>query len=329
MRDFRGGCAGLGAALLVLLSLAWPWEASAQAYPTKPLKLIVPYAPGGGTDISARIAAQKISEGLGQQIVIDNRAGAGGIIGTEAAAKSPPDGYTLVVGTASTLAIAPGLYPNAGYDALNSFVPISLLTTAPFLIVVNAAVPAGSVRELIALAKAKPGQLSFGSAGNGNILHVAGEMFKTQAGVDLLHVPYKGAAPALQDLLAGRIEIMFEQFALFQPHIPAGKVRVLAVAASKRHAQLPDVPTAAEAGVPGFEVAAWFGMLAPKGTAGAIVARLSGEAQKAVASREMQDTLQKLGIEPAWSTPEDFSSLLKAENLKWSQVIKTSRIRID
>ncbi len=224
--------------------------------------------------------------------------------------------------------MAPSLYPKLGYDP-SAFVPVSLFATAPFLIVVNPAVPARTVGELIALAKAKPGQITFGSAGNGNILHVAGELFNSMAGVHLVHVPYKGAAPALIDLLAGRIDVMFEQYLTFQQHIPSGKVRVLAVAAAKRHAQLPDVPTAAEAGLPGFEVFAWFGLLGPAGTPHAAVVRVNAEVQKALASKELRDSMAAQGIDPQGGSPESFAAFIKSETAKWGKVIKTAGIKID
>ena len=312
------------ATLLTLVSAI----ALAQSFPSKPIKVIVPYVPGGGTDVIARILAQKASEGLGQQMVIDNRAGAGGILGAEIAAKSPGDGYTLFMGSGSTIAMAPSLYPKLGYDPA-AFVPVSLFATAPFLIVVNPAVPAHSVKELIALAKAKPGTLTFGSAGNGNILHVAGELFKSLAGVDMVHVPYKGAAPALIDMLAGRIDIMFEQYLTFQQHIPGGKVRVLAVAAAKRHQQLPDVPTAAEAGLPGFEVFAWFGLFGPAGMPASAVNRVNAEVQKALATKEMRDTLATQGIDPQGGSPESFAVFIKNETAKWGKVIKTASIKVE
>lgn len=317
------------AIIVLLIAAAWDSTALAQAYPSKPIRLIVPYAPGGPTDIIGRVIAKKLSDGLGQQIVVENRLGAGGTIGTETAAKSPADGYTILLGVAATLAISPSLYPKLGYDPVESFAPISLLTIAPHLIIISSSVPASSVTELIEAAKAKPGQLSYGSAGTGTILHIAGEMFKTLAGVDLVHVPYKGGAPAMTDLLAGRIQIMFEQLATVQPYLPGGKVRILAVAASKRHAQLPDIPTAAEAGLPGFEAVAWFGLLSPQGTPSHAIMRLNAEVQKALATKEIRDTLANHGMEPSGSSPERFSTLIKTENAKWSQVIKTAGIKID
>ncbi len=316
--------AGALAVVSTLVSaLAWA------QYPTRPVKLIVPFPPGGPPDIVGRLTARKLSEGLGQQVIVENRPGAAGTIGAEAAAKSPEDGYTLLLGTTGTLASAPSLYPNLGYDPGKSFAPISLLTSAPFVVVVHGSVPARSLRELIDLAKSRPGRLNFGSGGNGNPLHIAGEMFKVAAGVDLFHVPYKGVAVAVSDLLAGRIEIMFDVPVTFQSHLQAGKLRALAVAAPKRFAKLPDVPTAAEAGLPGYEVSAWFGLLAPRGTQDDIVMRLNMEVRHALANGEVRDTLQNQGFEPSASSPQQFATLISTESAKWSRAVKESGAKIE
>ena len=314
-------------AFLVSFGLV-PVPVSAQ-YPAKPIKLIVPFPPGGPTDIVGRFMAQKFTEALGQPVIVENRPGAAGTIGAEAAAKSPGDGYTLLLGTTGTLAVAPGFYPNLGYDPGKSFAPVSLVTKAPFLVVVHTSVPADSLRALIDLAKSKPGQLNFGSGGNGHPLHIAGEMFKIAASVDLVHVPYKGTAPALADLLAGRIQVMFEQIAAFRPHLQSGKLKALAVAAPRRLAQLPLVPTTAEAGLPGYEVSTWFGLVAPKGTPNDVVARLSAEVQKFLTTTEVRDALSNQGFEPTGSSPEEFATLIGADGAKWSRAVKASGAKLD
>jgi tripartite-type tricarboxylate transporter receptor subunit TctC len=315
-------------ALLAALALAVSFGVSAQ-YPNRPIKLVVPFPPGGPTDLVARLTAQKLAEAFGQAVVIDNRPGASGTLGAEAAAKSAPDGYTLLLGTTGTLASAPSLLSNLPYDPIRSFAPISQLTNGVFFVVVNSSLPVSSLRELIEFAKARPGQLAFGSGGNGHPLHIAGEMFKVASGVDLLHVPYKGTGPALADLVAGRTHVMFEQLPALHPHIRSGKLKALAVAAPARSAQLPEVPTSAEAGLPGYEVSAWFGLLAPAGTPKDIIGRLSNEARKALATKEIQESFAKHGIEAVGSTPEEFTALIVAEAAKWSRAVKLSGARLD
>lgn len=317
----------LAAVLMGLLALA-PVPASAQ-YPTRPIKLINGFPPGGPTEIIGRLVAQKISEGLGQPVILENRAGAAGTIAAEAAAKSPADGYTLLLATTGMLASAPGLYRSLGYDPVKSFEPISLLSNAPFLVLVNASVPANSLRELIDFAKSKPGQLNFGSGGIGNTLHIAGEMFKVMAGVDLVHVPYKGVGPVIPDLIAGRIQLVFDVMAPYHSHLQTGKIRALAVAGPKRIPQLPNVPTTSEAGLPGYEVSVWFCLVVPKGTANEIVRRLNAEVHKALATKEVQETFSKLGFEPEGSSPEQLSALILEDGAKWSRAIKMSGATLD
>jgi tripartite-type tricarboxylate transporter receptor subunit TctC len=311
-----------------LLFGAWS-TALAQAYPSKPVKLIVPFPPGGVPDIVGRVIAQSLSERLGQPVIVDNRAGAAGTVGVEAAAKSPGDGYTLVLGTTGTLASAPSLYPTLGYDPVSSFTPVSLLITAPFHIVVHPSVPAGSLSELIGFAKSRAGQLNFGSVGNGSPPHIAGEMFKSAAGVDLVHVPYKGLPSAITDLVTGRIHIMFNQLAPFQSHVHAGKLKVLAVAAPNRAPQLPSVPTAAESGLPGYEVSIWFGLLVPRGTPGEVVTKLNAEVLKVLSMKAVHDSLVGQGFEPAGSSPEQFSALIISEATRWARAIRSSGAKLD
>jgi tripartite-type tricarboxylate transporter receptor subunit TctC len=318
----------VGVAVLLLLG-PWSTAAFAQAYPSKPVKLIVPFPPGGVPDIVGRVIAQGLSQRLGQSVLVDNRAGAAGTVGVEAGAKSPGDGYTLVLGTTGTLASAPSLYPNLGYDPVKSFAPVSLLISAPFLVVVHPSVPANSLRELVDFAKSRAGQLNFGSVGSGSPPHIAGEMFKIAAGVDLVHVPHKGLPSAVTDLLTGRIQIMFNQLAPFQSHVHAGKLRALAVAAPNRVSQLPSVPTTAESGLPGYEVSIWFGLLVPRSTPNDVVTRLNSEVLKALSTKEVHDSLSAQGFEPSGSSPEQFSALIVSETARWSGAIKASGAKLD
>ncbi len=315
-----------GVSLLAAIGIS---NAAAQPYPSRPVKLIVPFPPGGVTDIVGRIMAQKLSEGLGQQVFIENRAGAGGTLGADAAAKSPADGYTLFFGTTGTLASAPSLQPNLPYDPGKSFAPISQLTDSPFVVIVNASVPAKSLKELIELARSKPGKLTYGTPGTGHVLHIAGEMFKISAGVDLFHVPYKGTGPAMTDLVAGRIDIMFDPIAIHLPHIRSGKLRALAVASSRRIAQVPEIPTTAEAGLPGYEMGAWFGLLAPQGTPNEIVRRLNAEVLKALAIPEVIEVFTKQGLQPSGNSPEQFAALIADDTAKWTRAVKAAGIKIE
>jgi tripartite-type tricarboxylate transporter receptor subunit TctC len=316
-------------AALMLTTLITSVPCLSAPYPIKPIKLIVAFPPGGPTDFVARLIAGQLSKTLGQQVIVDNRPGAGGTTGATLAAGAPADGYTLFLGTTATLASAPSLYPNLAYHPVKSFTPISLLITAPFIVAVNADLPAQSLQELNALAKSKPGSLNFGSAGNGHPLHIAGEMFKIAAGVDLVHVPYKGSAPALVDLLAGRIHIMFDQPGSFTSFLQSGKLRALAVASPRRHSRLPSVPTAAEAGLPGYEINVWFGLVAPARTPPEIVRLLNAEVRKAISTNEVFDALANQGFEPALNSPEEFASLIKLDGAKWARAIKLSGVKID
>jgi tripartite-type tricarboxylate transporter receptor subunit TctC len=312
---------------LLLLMLAG--SALAQPYPSRPVKLIVPFPPGGNTDIVGRLVAQKLSDSFGQQVYVENRGGAGGTIGAEAAAKSPNDGYTLFFSTTGTLASAPSMQPGLRYDPIKDFAPITTLANAPVVVIIGAALPPKTLRELIEAAKAQPGAYKFGSAGTGHFVHIAGEMFKTTAGVDLLHVPYKGVAQALTDLLGGRIELMFDAFAQYEPHLQGGKLRALAVANPTRLARLPDVPTTAEAGLPDFVLASWFGLAAPAGAPGEIVERVNAEARKAVAARDVVETLAKLGLEPGGSSPQQYSAMIVDELAAWRRAVKAAGIKLE
>ena len=312
-------------ALLALVATA----ASAQTYPTKPIRLVVPFPPGGATDILARDVAQKLTEAWGQQVIVDNRPGAGGNIGSELVAKSAPDGYTLEMGTVGTHAINASLYAKMPYDHVKDFVPVILVAGVPNVLVVNPAVPANSVAELIAYAKANPGKLNFASSGNGTSIHLSGELFKFMAGVQMTHVPYKGSAPALQDLIGGQVQLMFDNLPPSLPQIKAGKLRALAVTSLARAPALPDVPTMAEAGLPGYEASSWFGVLAPAGTPPAIVTKLNAEIARWLATPEAKEKLSKQGANAAGGTPEDFAKHIAAETAKWAKVVKDSGAKID
>jgi tripartite-type tricarboxylate transporter receptor subunit TctC len=302
---------------------------AADVYPTKPIRMIVAFNAGGATDIIARIVSQRLSEGLGQSVVVDNRPGATGIIGTDAVAKSAPDGYTLLMVTAGTHAINASLFKDLPYDPVKDFVHIHFTATAPNVLIVNPAVPATDVRSLIKLAKEKPGQLSYGSAGSGSTLHLSGELFEAMAGVDLTHIPYKGSAPAMTDLLGGRLSMMFDSISSAVPRIKSDKVRALGVTGSKRSIALPEVPTIAESGVPGYEATAWFGVVAAANTPTEIVARLNAELNKALAHPEVREKLLALGTEPVGGTPGAFASHVGSEVAKWRKVVVDANIKAE
>jgi len=314
-------------AILIAAAAGMPVAATAQ-YPAKAIKLVVPFSAGSPPDIIGRHVAQKISEAAGQPVVVENRTGAAGRIGAEAVAKSAPDGYTLLLGTTGSIASAPNLFPDVGYDAIKSFAPISRLTNSVFLVFVHASVPATSLHELIELAKAKPGEMAFGSGGSGSPLHIAGEMFKTAAGVDLLHISY-GSGGVFGDFAAGRTQVMFEQLPGLHGYLRDGKIRALAVAGQARLPQLPEVPTAAEAGLPGYEVSVWTGLLAPAGTSVEVISRLNAEARKALDSEQIREAFGKLGFQAAATTPEEFQAVIRNDSAKWSQAIRAAGIKRD
>jgi len=304
------------AALLAALMFWFAAGAVYAAYPDKAIRLIVPFPAGGATDFMARSLAQKLSERLGQPIVVDNRGGAGGTIGAEAVASAPPDGYTLLFSTMGVLAINPSLYDKLRYDPVKDFAPVSLTHATANLLVVHPSVPAKDVKELIALAKAKPGTLTFGSSGNGTSSHLSGELFKSMAGIDITHVPYKGTGPALTDLLTGRISMMIDTVSVHVENVNAGKLRALGVTSAKRTPSLPNVPTIAEAGLPGFDVSIWLGVLAPAKTPPDVVARLNSEIRKVMAEPEMKAQLLKAGIDPMTSTPDEFTATIKGDAME-------------
>ncbi len=315
--------------LLALCLAAAGAPALSQPYPHKPVRLVVPFPAGGGADFMARALVQKLSPQLGQPVVLDHRAGAGGTIAAETVAAAPPDGYTLVFATLGTHAINASLYSNLRYDPIKDFAPVSLTHVAPRVLVVHPSVPARNVRELIALAKSAPGKLTFGSSGNGGVNHLSGELFKTMTGTDLTHVPYKGAAPASIDLLGGRLSMVFDSIVVWSDHIKTGRVRALGVSSLARSGALPGVPPIAESGLSGFDVANWLGVLAPARTPREIVLRLNSEIKTAMADAEMRQQLIAVGIDPIHSTPEAFAETIQQDIAKWAVVVKASGARVD
>jgi tripartite-type tricarboxylate transporter receptor subunit TctC len=317
------------AALVGLLLAVSASLAGAQAWPSKPIKWIVPFAPGGTTDILARTVGDKLAIALGVPVVIENKPGAGGGVGAEFTAKAAPDGYTIMGGTISTHAINASLYDKLPYDPVKDFVPITLIARVPNLLVVNPEVPAKDVKELIALLKANPGKYTFASSGNGTSQHLSGELFKSMAGVDMQHIPYKGSPPALQDVVGGQVTMTFDNITTAWPLAKAGKLRALAVTTAKRSSIAPDVPTLAESGLPGFEIGSWQGVFAPAGTPAPIVKRLNAEIVKILHLPDVNEKLAGLGAEIVADSPEEFAALVKAEVVKWSDVVKKSGAKVD
>ncbi len=312
--------------LPLLLAAAFP--AMAQQYPVKPVRIIVPFPPGGPTDIVTRLMAPKMSEALGQQVVVENRGGAGGAIGTEQVVKSPPDGYTLIMGTIGGLAVAKSLNPKLGYDTLRDLAPITQSVTVTSIMVVHPSVPAKNVKELLALAKKGSGKLNYASSGNGTITHLAGELLKLMGKVDIAHVPYKGGAPALVALVSGEVDMSYENSLIITPHIKSGKVKGLAVTGAKRSALLPELPTIAET-LPGYSASGWYGLLAPAATPKPVIARLNSEAVKALRMPDVVEKLSGQGAEPVASSPEEFTAFIRSETDKWAKLVKAANMRTD
>jgi tripartite-type tricarboxylate transporter receptor subunit TctC len=321
-RDVLVIVAGLAASLLAAAALA-------QGYPAKPIRLIVPFAAGGGNDNIARLVGKQLSESLGQPLVIDNRPGAGGVLGAELAAKAAPDGYTLFLGGVGSHAVNPNLNANLPYDPIRDFAPVALLASAPLILVVHPSVPAASFKAFVALARSKPGQLNYASNGNGTSSHLAAVMFDSMAGVDMVHVPYKGLSPALTDLLSGRVQLMFSSVVAILPHIRAEKLRGLAVTGAKRMPSMPDLPTIAESGLPGYEASSWYGVLAPAGTPREIVVKLNAEFVKALAQPEVRTSLVAEGAEPIGGTPEQFGAYIISEKERMGKLIREAKIRLE
>jgi len=314
---------------LAMAACCAPGVAVAQPYPSKPIRLVVPFPPGGSLDVVARAIGQKLTEAWGQPVVIDNRPGAGGNIGADLVAKSAPDGYTILEGALSTHAVNVSLYSKLPYDPVRDFAPITLVAITPNVLVVNPSFPVNSVPELIAYAKAHPGALSFGSGSNGSAGHLAGELFKSEAGVDMVHVPYKGGAPALQALLAGDTQLMFDNLANSTAQLKAGKLKALAVTTAKRSSLAPELPTLAETGLPGFDIYTWWGFMAPAGTPKEIVAKWNAEVTRILSTPEMKAFFAQQGAEPAPTTPEQFAALIKGEIPKYARIIKASGAKVD
>ncbi len=318
------------AALAIAAVGSVPATAFAQAaYPTKPVTIIVPFAAGGTTDILARIVGQALTAELGQSVVVDNRAGAGGNIGGSLAARAAPDGYTLFMGTVGTHAINASLYKKMSFDPIKDFAPLTRVANVPNLLVANPAQPFKTVPELIAYAKANPGKLNFGSSGSGSSIHLSGELFKSMAKVDMVHVPYKGSAPAVTDLLGNQIGIMFDNMPSAIQHVRSGKLVPIAVTTAKRSPELPNVPTIAEAGVPGYEATSWFGMFAPAGTPAPVLAKLNTALVKVLNQADVKKKINDQGAETMSETPEQFAAFIKAESLKWGKVVKESGASLD
>jgi len=315
--------------VLLALACALALPAIGQTFPSKPAKLVVPFPPGGPLDTTGRAIAQKLGEAWGQSVIVENKAGAGGNIGADYVAKSPPDGYTIVMGALSTHAVNPSLYPKMPYDAKKDFAPITLVAITPNVLVVNPSLPVHSVKELIAYAKAHPGKLSFGSGSIGSAGHLAGELFKVDTGVDMVHVPYKGAAPAMQALLAGDTQIMFDNLASAMSQVKAGKLRALAVTTAQRSKLAPDLPTMAEAGVPGFDISTWFGLLAPAGTPPDVIAKWNAGVTKILSSPEMRERLEAQGAEATPDTPEEFARFIDRELVKYAKIVKASGAKVE
>ena len=318
----RTAVAGL-AALTV-----WPAIAQQGDWPVRPVRWIVPFPPGGANDLVARLVAQKLGERWGRPVVIDNRAGAGGNLGTETGAKAAPDGYTLTVASTSTLGSNVGLNPKLPFDPVRDFAPIALFVTAPNLLAVHPSVAAASVQDLITLAKKSPGKLNYSSFGDGSSAHLVGEMFRSQAGVDIVHVPYKGGGPALAAVMAGEVQMTFSNLSVALPQVRAGKVRGLAVTSRKRALALPELPTVAESGLPDFEATAWVGLVAPRALPAALVQRLNREIRELLAEPEMRNQILSRGLEPADTTPDAFGRWIRADIERWKKVIRVAGIRV-
>lgn len=300
----------------------------AAEYPLRPIRVIVPFPAGGNADILARIMAQKMSEAWKQTVVVDNRAGAAGIIGAEAVAKSAPDGYTLLMGTTGTQTTNPAVYSKLPYDSLRDFAPVSNFADSPFLLVTHPSLPVRTVKEVIALAKARPGQLHYASFGPGSSAHLVGEMLRSTARIEIVHVAYKGGPPALADLIGGHIEMMFNLLPIVVPHVKSGRLRAIAVTASKRAPALPDVPTFAEAGIPDFEAGSWYGVLAPAGTPKEIIARLSSEISRILSLADVRQRLAAEGAEPIGNTPEQFAEQIRRDLARWAKIARDARVRV-
>jgi tripartite-type tricarboxylate transporter receptor subunit TctC len=315
--------------LIGTLLLCCTGFALAQAWPARPLRVVIPFAPGGGADIAGRLIAQELSESLKQPVLVENRTGAGGTIAPDNVAKSAPDGYSIVLAHVGGIAIAPHLYKSLPFDPIKDLAPVTQVVNALSVLVVNPSLPVKTVAELVAHAKANANGLSFGSAGSGTDTHLAGELFKTMTGTQMVHVPYKGGAPMMLDLLAGRVQLSFASVATAISHIQSGKLRAIAMTGGKRFEGLPALPTIAEAGVPGYEINNWYGFFVPAGTAAEIVQRLNAETAQALKKPEVRAKLVGAGLEPVWNTPSQFAAYVRSETAKWGKIVRDSGARSD
>ena len=323
--DAKAAYSATASSIFLLLSTCAVW---AQSYPAKPVRMLIGFAPGGGADIVARGLTPRLVEGLGQQVIIDNRPGANGIIAAELAAKAPPDGYTLLVAPGN-YAFAPAMYTKLTFDMATAFAPVSLLAETPLLVVVHPSLPVKNIPQLIALAKSRPGKLAYASGGIGGSAHLATELFRTLTQVDLVHVPYKGTGAAISDLIGGQVPLCFCTLPSVLPHVRSGRLRALAVTTTRRTSAVPDIPTVAEAGVTGYEVSQWYGLLAPADTPAPVIERLNAEVAKALKHPDSRSRLQAEGAEPVGSTPQEFGAFFKAEIAKWTQIMQKAGIRAE
>ena len=316
--------------LSLLASGVWPQAtstSSGQAYPAKPVRIVVPFSPGGSTDVTARILAQKLTDAWRQQVIVDNRTGAGGNIGADVVAKAAPDGYTLLLATTGVMAINHHLYRGMSYDAARDLAPITQIGALPLILVIHPSLPVKSVKELIAIAKSKPGQLTFASSGVGSATHMTAELFRLMAGVDIVHIPYKGSGQSLIDVISGEVAIAFDQITSSLPQVEAGKLRAIAVTSARRFPSVPNLPTVAEAGVPGYESVSWNGIAAPAATPRDVVNRIQAEIARTLMLPDIKERFARDGIEPVGSTPEQFAAHIRAERTKWEKVVKAAGIK--
>jgi len=314
---------------IALLLLAGAGAAFAQQYPAKPIRMIIGFPPGGGTDIIGRIVAQRMSEGLKQQILPDNRGGASGQIAADLAAKAPPDGYTVMMAHIAAMSILPSLYPKLPYDPVRDFAPISLVAISPQIVVVHPSLPVKNIKELIALAKARPAQINYASPGIGTVQHLAGELFNLQAKVNMAHVAYKGAGPSVIDLIAGHVQISFDVIPVVIGHVKAGKLRAIAVTSEKRTAQMPNVPTVNESGLRGFDLSTWWGLVAPAAVSKDVVARLHGETVRTLGLPDVKERIAAAGADVVGNSPEEFAAFIRNERAKYARIVKEAKIKIE
>ena len=320
---------GLLRSALACVVVGLSFSALAQQYPAKPVRMVVPFPAGGPTDIVGRTIGQKLNEAFGQPVIIDNRAGAGGVTGTEYVAKAPPDGYTILLGSISGLAVAMSMYPNRGYDSLRDFAPVTQAVTVTNILVVHPSLPVRNVRELLALARAKPGMLNYASSGSGTVTHLAGELFKTLGRVNIVHIPFKGGAPALTALMSGEVQMSYENSLIVVPHIKAGKLRALAVTGTQRSKLLPELPTIAEGGLPGYAASGWYGFVVPAAVPKDVVARLAADITRILRMPDVVERLSGQGAEPVGGTAEQFGAFIRSEIEKWTGLVKTANMKAD